>query len=129
MSRHRGARMGRAAHNDDVPSWGSYSYTFGPLVAVGVLVVLVAILRWAFRRGGSVVARPAQPSDPLDYGLLVPVAEPASTAEARAMVGRLQAGGIRGSVVQTTDGLRVMVWPADALRAHEALESRPGSAG
>jgi hypothetical protein len=112
-----------------VPSWGSYSYAFGPLVAVAVLVVLVLILRWAFRRGESVVARPARASDPLDYGLLVPVAEPAGAAEAATMVARLRESGIRGSVVSTTDGLRVMVWPADALAAHQALELRPGPGG
>ena len=116
------------AHNGGVPSWGSYSYAFGPLVAVAVLVVLVFILRWAFRRGESVVARPARTSDPLDYGLLVPVAEPAGAAEAEAMVAQLRETGIRGSVVSTTDGLRVMVWPADALAAHRALEGTGGSA-
>jgi hypothetical protein len=112
-----------------VPSWGSYSYAFGPLVAVAVLVLLVLILRWGFRRGESVVARPARASDPLDYGLMVPVAEPSGTAEAEAMVARLRETGIRGSVVSTTDGLRVMVWPADALAAHHALELRPGPGG
>ena len=111
-----------------MPSWGSYSYAFGPLVAVAVLVVLVFILRWAFRRGESVVARPARTSDPLDYGLLVPVAEPSSATEAEEMLRRLRETGIRCSVVSTTDGLRVMVWPADALAAHQALQGTGGTA-
>lgn len=110
-----------------MPSWGSYSYAFGPVVAVVVLAVLVIVLRWAFQRGQSVVAAPAPPGDPLDYGLLVPVADPASRAEATEMVASLQRAGIAGSVIGTTDGLRVMVWPADALRAERVL--RPAGEG
>jgi hypothetical protein len=109
-----------------VPSWGSYSYAFGPIMAVLVLGGLVVLLRWAFRRGQSVVAAPPRPGDPLDYGLLVPVATPPTTEEARATVERLRRSGIRSSTVTTTDGLRVMVWPGDAVRAHQALESQPG---
>ncbi len=109
-----------------MPTWGSYSYAFGPLMAVLVLGALVVLLRWGFRRGASVVAAPARPGDPLDYGLLVPVASPSTEGAGRAMVDRLGLAGIRAATVSTTDGLRVMVWPADAVRAHQLLESPSG---
>jgi hypothetical protein len=95
-------------------------------MAVLVLAALVFLLRWGFRRGTSVVAAPARPGDPLDYGLLVPVATPSSAADGRVMVDRLRQAGIRAATVATTDGPRVMVWPADALRAHQLLESPSG---
>lgn len=100
-----------------MPSWGSFSYAFGPLVAVGGLVMLVLILRWAFSRGQSVVAAPGRSGAPEDYGLLVPVAEPRSPAEARQTSDLLRRAGISSALVQTTSGLRVMVWPAEARRA------------
>ena len=110
--------------NAGVPSWGSYSYAFGPLVAVGVLAVLVLLLRWAFRRGGSVVAAPAKPGTPLEYGMLVPVAEPRDREEAQRLAQRLREVGITASVADTTEGLRLMVWPADYRVAADALASR-----
>ena len=118
--------MGRRAHNGAVPTWGSYSYAFGPVMAVLVLAALVVLLRWGSRRGTSVVAGPARSGDPLDYGLLVPVATPSTAADGRAMVDRLRRAGMRAVNVSTTDGLRVMVWPDDALRAHQLLESPTG---
>ena len=108
-----------------MPSWGSFSYAFGPLVAVGGLVMLVVILRWAFSRGHSVVAAPGRSGAPEEYGLLVPVAEPRSPTEARRSTHLLREAGITSSVVQTTVGLRVMVWPAEAGRAATILGSRP----
>lgn len=107
-----------------MPSWGSFSYAFGPVVAIVVISVLVVILRWAFARGGSVVAAPARPGTPLDYGLLVPVAEPTGRDEAAWMVTRLRQAGIHASLADTTEGMRVMVWPADAVRAEAVLGSR-----
>lgn len=112
------------SHNGRVPSWGSFSYAFGPLVAVAVLVLLVFILRWAFARGGSVVAAPPRPGTPLDYGLLVPIAEAASRAEAAQMVARLHQASIDAGVADTTEGIRVMVWPDDAVRAEAVLGTR-----
>lgn len=107
-----------------MPSWGSFSYAFGPVVAIAMLVVLAVILRWAFSRGGSVVAAPARSGSPLDYGLLVPIAEPASRGEAAQMLVRLRQAGIHSGVADTTDGLRVMVWPDDAVRAESVLGLR-----
>lgn len=118
---------GGADHNGTVPSWGSFSYAFGPLVALAGMVVMVLILRWAFARGQSVVAPAPQPGDPLDYGMLVPIAEPASVAEAQRMRATLRAAGIPAAVTETTEGLRVMVWPNDAVRAEQVLGTYPGT--
>ena len=114
-------------HNGPVPSWGSFSYAFGPLVALASMVVMVLILRWAFARGQSVVAPSPALGDPLDYGLLVPIAEPTSPAEATRMRTALQAAGIASGVTDTTSGLRVMVWPRDAARAEQVLGTYPGA--
>lgn len=121
------ASVGRGSNNGTVPSWGSYSYAFGPVMAVVVLVALVIILRWAFSRGQSVVAPPAQPGPETEYGMLVSIAEPRTEEEAGVLQASLRRAGIRCSVARTTDGLRVMVWPADADRAQGVLRAHPGS--
>jgi hypothetical protein len=107
-----------------VAGWGSYSYAFGPVVAVVVLGVLVLVLRWAFRRGQSVVATDGRPGPPTDYGVLVPVAHPHSADEGRAIAAFLQRQGIACTVAHTTAGLRVLVWPTQSARAGEVLRSR-----
>lgn len=104
-----------------MPSWGSYSYAFGPLVALLVLGLLVLILRWAFSRGHSVVAAPSRPGTPVDYGLLVPVAEPETAEQAQHIETILQAAGISCSVAHTTDGTRILVWPDEVDRAKALL--------
>lgn len=127
FSRDALAFAGTRGDNGGMPSWGSYSYAFGPIVAVVVLVVLVLILRWAFSRGQSVVAPPPKPGPPTDYGMLVAVAEPSTEQAARAVEASLREAGIRCSVTRTTEGLRVMVWPADAARAEGVLRAQPGA--
>jgi len=109
-----------------VPGWGSFSYTYGPIIAVLGLVVLVLILRWGFSRGHSLVTPPAQPGAPTDYGLLVPAAEPITGQDAERMRTALAAAGIACNVARTTDGLRILVWPADLARAQGVLGTRPG---
>jgi len=100
---------------------GSFSFLFGPLVAAGGLVILILILRWAFRRGASVVAAPARSGSEEEYGLLVSVASPGSYAEGEITRRRLEDAGIRANLAQTLDGPRVMVWPADEVRARALL--------
>ena len=41
-----------------MPTWGSYSYVYGPIMALVAIGILVLVLRWAFGRGSSVVERP-----------------------------------------------------------------------
>lgn len=105
-------------------SWGSYSYVYGPLVALGGLAVLSLLLRWAFSRGQSVVAAPARPGDPDQYGLLAPVATPPTYAEGEVLRLRLEAAGVRATLAMTNDGPRVMVWPSDEARARQVLAQR-----
>jgi len=111
----------RAVTIGSVPSWGSFSYAFGPVVALAVVLVLALVLRWASRRGGSVVAAPARPGPPEEYGMLVPIATPATAAEAARMEQRLAGSGIACTLATTTAGLRLMVWPGQADTARLLL--------
>lgn len=107
-----------------MPSWGSFSYAFGPLVAVGLIGLFVVILRWAFSRGSSVVAAAPTPGTADQYGLLVPVATPGTYIEGELLRRGLEDAGIRATLTTTLDGPRVMVWPNDEDRAKELLARR-----
>ncbi len=99
----------------------SYSYIFGPIMAFAGLGILVLLLRWTFSRGGSLVAAPARPGAPEEYGLLVPVAQPATYIEGEMLRRKLEDGAIRATLVQTVDGPRVMVWPNDESAARRIV--------
>jgi hypothetical protein len=104
-----------------VPSWGSFSFAFGPLVALVLVGVFALILRWAFRRGSSVVAAPAKPGTSDEYGLLIPVSVPPTYIEGEITRRRLEEAGIRATLTTTLDGPRIMVWPEDETRARALL--------
>lgn len=93
------------------------------LVLFVLLGVLLFLLRWTFSRGHSLVERSPRRGDPGDYGLLVPVARPTGTAEARASARLLTEAGIRCTLVHTTRGVRLMVWPDHERRAREILSA------
>jgi hypothetical protein len=108
-----------------VAEWGSYSFLFGPLVTVAVLLVLMVLLRWTFSRGRSLVRRPSRPGRADDYGLLVAVASPGTLIEAEMVRRRLQEAGIRSTLAETTEGPRVMVFRSEKVIAEHVLsESR-----
>lgn len=107
-----------------VPSWGSFSYAFGPLVAFALIAAFVVILRWAFGRKESVVAAPASPGTSSEYGLLVPVASPRTYIEGEVLRRQLEDAGIRANLATTLDGPRVLVWPDDVERARRLLTGR-----
>ena len=107
-----------------MPSWGSFSYAFGPLMAAGLIGLFVVILRWAFSRGSSVVAAAPTPGTADEYGLLVPVATPGTYIEGEMLRRGLEDAGIRATLTTTLDGPRVLVWPRDEARAREALARR-----
>jgi len=88
-----------------------------------VLGIFVVILRWAFSRGGSLVAAAPRPGTSDEYGLLVPVAAPSTYIEGEVLRRRLEEAGVRATLATTLDGPRVMVWPADEGRAREMLAS------
>ena len=102
-------------------SSGSYSYLFGPLVALAVVGVLMLLLRWAFRRGGSLVERRPTVGGEADYGMLVAVASPATYVEGELLRRRLVEAGLRATLAQTTDGPRLMVFATDEPSARRVL--------
>ncbi|MCF2531360.1 hypothetical protein [Yinghuangia soli] len=104
------------------------SYLLTPLVGFAVVGVLALLLRWAFGRGTSLVPRSPQQGAPEDYGLLIAVAAPADAVHGRRLCRSLAADGIRSTLVETTDGLRVMVWPPDEEAARLALTRYPDAA-
>lgn len=106
-----------------VSSWGSFSYAFGPLVALGGLLVIVGMLRWAFGRGRSLVERRPVPGGQEEYGLLVVAAALPTVVEAEVQRRRLVAVGIRATVATTLEGPRVMVFPEDLRTARAILRS------
>jgi hypothetical protein len=108
-----------------VPAWNSFSFAFGPLAAVALVGLFALILRWAFGRGVSVVAAPPRAGAAEEYGLLVPVAAPATYVEGEVLRRRLEDRGVRANLATTLDGPRVMVWPQDENRARTVLTGDP----
>ena len=106
-----------------MPSWENYTYAFGPVVSLLALLVLVLLLRWTFSGGRSLVQRRPAPGAEEDYGLLVPIASPATFVEAELVRRRLVDHGIRATLAPTTAGPRVMVWPKDVAIAREVLRA------
>ena len=105
-------------------SWGSYSSLYGPAMAFLAVALLVLLLRWTFRRGGSLVERAPRRGPASDYGLLVSVAEPATFAEAELIRARLVGQGVRATLAPTTDGPRVLVFGEEAAIARALLKKR-----
>ena len=102
----------------------SYSYVFGPMMALIVIGLLVLVLRWAFSsKKTSVVAAAAKSGAADEYGMLVPVASPASFIDGEMVRRRLEDAGIRANLANTLDGPRVLVWPKDEDRARQVLIS------
>ncbi len=93
----------------------------GPLVALTVVGGLAFVLRWAFSRGGSVVAPAGRRGGEHEYGLLVPVATPRTNAQAQRMRRRLENHGLRATVTETDDGPRLLVFADDAAVAATVL--------
>ena len=95
-------------------------------VAFVVVGILMLVLRWANSGNRvSLLSRPIRRGPPEEYGLLVPVAAPASAAEGERLRAQLAAGGVPGTVAETEAGWRVLVWPGDAARARELLRDQP----
>jgi hypothetical protein len=92
-----------------------------PLLAFLLVGVLVLLLRWTFRRGRSLVASAPRSGGERDYGLLVPVASPATFVEAELMRARLEDHGVRATLAPTTDGPRVLVFAEEEKAARAVL--------
>jgi len=99
-----------------------YSFLWAPALALLAVVLLVGVLRWGFSSGGSLIARPVQRGPSESYGLLVAVAEPATAAAGEQARDQLQEAGIRATLAQTDEGLRLMVFDGDLDRARRVLK-------
>jgi len=102
-------------------SLDGYSFLWAPALAFVAVVGLIAVLRWGFSSGGSLIARPAKKGPSGSYGLLVAVAEPTDASAGERARSRLQAAGIRATLAQTDDGLRLMVFDGDLDQARRVL--------
>ncbi len=112
-----------------MPSWANYSYAFGPLVGLIGLGIIVVLMRWTFSRGRSLVERRSPAGPPSDYGLLETVASPPTFIQAEMLRQRLVEHNIRATLAPTTQGPRVMVFPADAAIARAVLRSGDPASG
>jgi hypothetical protein len=112
-----------AAHNRGVGNWGSYSFLFGPVLALMALGGLALVARWASQSGTSLIETPARQGTAEEYGLMIPVASPPSSRASHDVANRLTSAGVRCREVDTVDGPRVMVWAEDVARARAVLDS------
>ena len=111
------------AHNRGVGNWGSYSFLFGPFLALAALGGLALVARWASQGGTSLIEGPARRGGTEEYGLMIPVASPRTARASHDVADRLSASGVRCREVDTIQGRRVMVWAEDVARARAVLDS------
>jgi len=92
------------------------------VISVLVVGVLAVILVWAYGgRSRSVVERRPSAGAEDDYGLLVSIASPGTFIEGEVARQRLEASGIRTSLVSTAEGPRLMVFREDEPAARRLL--------
>ena len=95
-------------------------------LAISVLVVgaLSLLLRWAYGgRSRSLVERRPVAGSADQYGLLVSIASPGTFIEGEMSRARLDAAGIKASLVSTAEGPRLMVFRDDEPAARRVLAS------
>ena len=96
---------------------GGLHYVIGPIIAVVVVVLLGAFLRWAFG-GDSRRARRSAP--PVDDGLLTKIATLSRRESALALRAVLSDAGIRSTLRSAAPNrTTILVFPEDAPRARE----------
>jgi hypothetical protein len=109
-----------------VGSW----YLIGPLIAIGMMAVLAAVLRWTFtdrdrpagpgeadRVPARGVPRRASRLASADFGLLRPVATLPDARAATELRDRLRAAGIRSTTATHGDLVHVLVFEAEVDQA------------
>lgn len=105
----------------------SYSFLFGPVVAMAALGLIVLLCRWVFstsHRDQRVAQRRTAAVSAADFGLLVPVATVRAPEDAELLRDVLKQAGIRGTVAASPDGaLSLLVFRDDALRAKDLVRS------
>jgi len=102
--------------------FGSYSFLVGPAIAALAIGGLLLVSRWMTGQRASLIEREAQSGPPEEYGLMIPVASPRNGAAADQVRARLGEAGVASRAVSTTEGLRVMVWAEDVVRARAVLD-------
>ena len=105
--------------------FGSFSFLVGPAIAAIAIAGLMLVSRWMTGQGASLIERPAQVGPPEEYGLMIPVASPGNNAAADQVRAQLSRAGVQSHAVQTTEGLRVMVWSDDVAAARALLDTPP----
>lgn len=111
---------GRTAHTGRVTA-ADLAFFYEPILALLLLGALVLLLRWTFSRGHSLVPGRPRRGGEHDYGLLVPVAAPATFIEAEVLRQTLVDHGVRATLAPTTDGPRILVFPAEERAARAVL--------
>jgi hypothetical protein len=96
---------------------------FQSLAGFAVMLVLIVLLKWAFARGNSVVARPLRVGNDEEYGLLRVVARPGNHIEGEMLRQKLLTNGIKATLTQTKRGPRVMVFEQEVKAAEAILRS------
>lgn len=91
-------------------------------MTIVALAVLAWLLRWTFSSGKSVVAKKAKRGKPQEYGLLTPVSVAVNRAEAIRQAELLEKHQIRCTIAETTEGIRLMVFPEDVESARKHLQ-------
>jgi hypothetical protein len=100
----------------------SYSFLFGPVLALIAVGLLSLVLRWAFSpKKTSLVEQPVKPGEVGEYGMLVAVSAPDTWIEVEIERLKLRDAGIRVTVAETLSGPRLMVFPKDEAKAHRVL--------
>lgn len=92
-----------------------------PLISLVALGLIVLICRWVFSTGRHSV--PAQRTAPGDLGLLSPVAEVRTRADADMLRDLLRDAGVRAGVSETDAGIQVLVFSKDLERARELVSA------
>jgi hypothetical protein len=102
------------------------SYLLSPLIAFGVVGLLVLLLRWAFGgRSQSLVERRPRVGRSDEYGLLVSIASPGTYVEGELLRRRLEDAGVRATLATTSEGPRLMVFAEDERAARRLLAGGP----
>ena len=103
-------------------TWGSSTYVLLPLFVGTGILILILFLRWGFSaKKSSLIERPTKASFKDDYGVLVPINNPANYAEGEKLRQELISHGIKATLAFTFEGPQIMVWPKDETKARELI--------
>lgn len=108
-----------------MPTWDSYSFIFGPLVAFLGIGIMVVILKWGFGKKSSLIQRPVTQGKQDQYGLMIPLFSPKNLIEGEMQRRFLIDSGFRINLASTLDGARLMVWPEDLTKAKKIISENP----